>query len=300
MLKRFGITTPEANLRTRNVAAVMVTAQVNNQLKPGSVFDITVSSMGDASSLMGSTLLMTPLSALNGEVYAMAQGPISTGGYDINTQSGGRVAKNHTLSGRVPSGGILEVELPSINLTSGEVSIVLKEPDFTTANNIAQAINAQIGAGTAETLGGSEIKVVVPADQADNVTGFLATIESMEVEKDAIAKVVLNERTGTVVTGTNVRISPVTISHGSLNITIRSFPFASQPGALSQGQSQFFNNLVPSVQQEGNNSISIQGASNVQEVAAALNSLKVSPRDIIAIFQALKEAGALTAELVVI
>ena len=298
MLKRFGITVPDDNLRTRNVAGVMVTANINNLMKQGAEFDVIVSSMGDATSLMGGTLLMTPLSAKDGAVYAMAQGPLSIGGYDINTKSGGRVAKNHATSGRIPGGGLLENALPSVSLASGPISVVLKEPDFTTANNIVNAINAKFS-GAAQAVDGAEITVTPPANN-NGITGFLAELETLEVQKDVEARVVLNERTGTIVAGQNVKISPVTISHGSLNITIKSYPVISQPSAFSQGQTTVFNNLVPSVEQEGTNAVSIQGASNVQEVAAALNSLKVSPRDIIAIFQALKEAGALSAELVII
>ena len=299
MLKRFGITVPENNLRTRNIAAVMVTARVSNLIKPGSSFDIVVSSMGDATSLMGATLLMTPLSGKDGKVYGLAQGPLSVGGYDINTGSGGRVAKNHTLTGRIPNGGLMETPMIEGNIDPSDMGLVLNDPDFTTLNNIVNAINSEFGSGTAVAQSGSEVKINLPSGQSD-IVSFMATLEAIEVEKDAIAKVVLNERTGTVVTGDNVRISAVTISHGSLNITVRSYPFVSQPGAFSQGETTTFNNLVPSVEQEGTNSISIEGAGNVQEVAAALNQLKVSPRDIIAIFQALKEAGALTAQLVII
>ncbi|MFH1194312.1 MAG: flagellar basal body P-ring protein FlgI [bacterium] len=298
MLKRFGITVPEENLRTRNVAAVMVTATINNLMKQGAEFDVIVSSMGDATSLMGGTLLMTPLSGKDGAVYAMAQGPLSIGGYDINTKSGGRIAKNHATSGRIPSGGLLESPMPAISFANGPISVVLKEPDFTTANNIVNAINAKFG-GAATAVDGSEITVTPPAND-NGITGFLAELESIQVQKDVEARVVVNERTGTIVAGQNVKISPVTISHGSLNITIKSYPIISQPNGFSQGQTTTFNNLVPTVEQEGSNAVSIQGASNVQEVAAALNSLKVSPRDVIAIFQALKEAGALSAELVII
>jgi len=300
MLKRFGITVPETNLRTRNVCAVMVTATLANTLKQGAEFDITVSSMGDATSLMGGTLLLTPLSAKDGKLYGFGQGPISIGGYDINTGSGGRVAKNHSLAGRIPSGGTLENGLPGGELTPEQISIVLKEPDFSTANNIANAVNAKYGDSTATALGSTEIKITVPEAERKNLTNFLATVEVLEAQKDAIAKVVLNEKTGTIVSGSNVKILPVTISHGSLNITIKSMPIISQPNAFSQGQTKVFNNLVPQVEQDNSNAVSITGASNVQEVAAALNSLNVSPRDIIAIFQALKEAGALSAELVVI
>ncbi len=300
MLKRFGITVPDVNLRTKNIAAVMVTANVNSYLKSGSKFDVNVSSMGDATSLMGGTLLMSPLSGRDAVLYALSQGPVSIGGYDVNTSSGGRVAKNHALSGRIPGGGILEKELPTFELDSLEVQIILNSPDYTTANNIVSAINQQIGQGVALAVDASEIKVKIPTDKQNNIPQFLAQLEAIQVQTDVVAKVVLNEKTGTVVAGSNVKILPVTISHGSLKINIKSYPMISQPGAFSGGNTTLFNNLVPSVEKENSNVVSINGASNVQEVAAALNSLKVTPRDIIAIFQAIKEAGALQAELVII
>lgn len=301
MLKRFGITVPETNLRTRNVAAVMVTAKVNNLAKKGSEFDVSVSSLGDAKSLMGGTLLMTPLSRDDGNVYGMCQGAVSIGGYDINTSSGGRVAKNHALSGRIPSGGVLEKPILEEGFIPEELSVVLKEPDFTTSNTIVDSINSVFGSEIAKSVDAAEIALTMPADGQTSLTQFLARIESIQVEKDVVAKVVLNERTGTVVAGSNVKIAPVSISHGSLNITIKSFPIISQPSAFSQGQTTVFNNQVPNVKEDEieQSTYSLDGASNAQEVAAALNSLKVSPRDIIAIFQALKEAGALTAELVI-
>jgi len=300
MLKRFGITVPDVNLRTKNVAAVMITASINSYLKSGSEFDVNVSSMGDATSLMGGTLLMSPLSGRDAVLYALSQGPISIGGYDVNTASGGRVAKNHALSGRIPGGGILEKELPTSELDSLEVQIILNSPDYTTANNVVSAINQQVGQDAALAFDASEIRVKIPTDKQNNIPQFLAQLEAIQVQTDAVAKVVLNEKTGTVVAGSNVKILPVTISHGSLKINIKSYPLISQPGAFSGGNTALFNNLVPSVEKENNNVVSINGASNVQEVAAALNSLKVTPRDIIAIFQAIKEAGALQAELVII
>lgn len=303
MLKRFGITVPQTNLRTRNVAAVMVTAKISNLSRVGSEFDVSVSSMGDAKSLMGGTLLMTPLSSSKSDdVFGMCQGAISIGGYDINTQSGGRVAKNHALSGRIPNGGILEKSFMEEGFVPEEISVILKNPDFTTSRNIADTINTIFGGNVANLIDASEIGLTMPAG-TQNLTEFLAQVEAIQVRKDVIAKVVLNERTGTVVSGANVKISPVSISHGSLNITIKSFPIISQPSPFSQGQTVVFNNLVPNVNEEKKedpvSTYSIEGASNAQEVATALNSLRVSPRDIIAIFQALKEAGALTAELVI-
>jgi len=300
MLKRFGITVPMDNLQTRNVAAVMVTATLDSHLKPGAEFDVTVSSMGDASSLAGGTLLMTPLSSMAGRVYGYAQGALSVGGYDIRTSTGSRIAKNHSLAGRVPMGGILQQPLDVDSLSTKEISVYLREPDMNTASNIMTAINTKFGNQVAMAKDPAEIRVKVPNDKQNNIVGFLADLESITVQTDQSAKVVLDERSGTVVAGNNVKILPASITHGNLNITIRSYPMISQPGPFSNGTTQVYNNLVPSVSQDSTNTIAIQGASTVQQVAAALNSLKVSPQDIIAIFQALKKAGALIGELVII
>lgn len=300
MLKRFGITVPQTQLKTRNVAAVMVTASIDSYLKPGSNFDVNVSSLGDAKSLQGGTLLMTPLSGLDGSVYAMAQGPVSVGGYDISTNSGGRIARNHTLAGRVPRGGSLKTSPADSKEYSSEIKIYLKSPDLSTSDNLAKVVNDAFGEGVAKPIDGSEVLVLIPPAMQTNIVEFLAQLESLEVETDFGARVVLNERTGTVVAGNNVMIKPVTISHGGLNINIQSFPMISQPNSFSQGKTAFFNNLVPNARQDSTSAVAIEGASNVQEVAAALNSLKVSPQDIIAIFQAIKEAGALVGELIIL
>ncbi len=300
MLKRFGITVPQTDLRTRNVAAVMVTATLDPYLKPGAKFDVNVSSMGDASSLLGGVLLMTPLSGMDGQVYAFAQGPVSIGGYDFRTPTGGRVAKNHALAGRVPDGGVLQKPI-SLNFINGqELTLLLREPDMTTAYNISTAINSQFGDKTAMAIDASEVKVKIPQDKMDNVVAFVSELELINVETDNSAKVVLNERTGTIVAGENVRIKPCTISYGSLSIIIRSYPIISQPGAFSNGTTAIFNNQVPTATVDSTNTIAITGATNVQEVASALNSLKVSPKDIISIFQALKEADALVGELIIL
>lgn len=299
MLKRFGVTVPQTDLKTRNVAAVIVTATLNTSLKSGAEFDVVVSSMGDATSLQGGTLLMTPLSGINGRVYGFAQGPISVGGYDINTPTGNRTSKNHTLAGRIPRGGSLKESINIEQNSFEEIAVFLKDPDLTTSNNIMLAINSKFGENSAKAIDAAEILIVVPTDRQNNIVAFLAELENLEIQVDKIAKVVLNERTGTIVAGSNVKILPVSITHGSLNIQIRSYPTISQPNAFGRGNTVLFNNLVPSVYQDSTNTVAIQGATNVQEVASALNSLKVSPRDIISIFQALKEAGALVAELVI-
>jgi len=299
MLKRFGITIPQDEIKTRNVAAVMVTTTVSNFLKPGSKFDVNVSSLGDARSLLGGTLLMTPLSSIDGSVYAMAQGPVSVGGFDIESPTGNRVGKNQVLAGRVPLGGILQEQLPNSGFGSSELKVFLRSPDITTANNISTAINTYFSDDISIASDPSEVVVNVPGDRQQQIVSFLAELESIEVTTDYIAKVVLNERTGTVVAGSNVKIQPVTISHGGLNIAVRSYPMMSQPGAFSGGQSMFFNNMVPFAAEDSSSAVALNAATNVQEVAAALNTLKVTPQDIIAIFQALKESGALTAELVI-
>ncbi|MDP4172804.1 MAG: flagellar basal body P-ring protein FlgI [Bacteroidota bacterium] len=299
MLKRFGITVPQTDLKTRNVAAVMVTGKLKGSLKEKAEFDVNVASMGDATSLQGGVLLMTPLSALDGQVYGFAQGPISVGGFDISTPSGGRVAKNHTLAGRIPSGGILNRPIAQAPISNQNLSIVLRDPDFTTSNNVANAINQKAGNQIAKALDASEITVTVPGEKQNNITAFLAELEAIQVQSDVVAKVVLNERTGTVVSGSNVRILPASITHGNLNINIRSYPLISQPNSFSNGQTVVFNNLVPFEEEDSTRTVALNGASTVQEVASALNSLKVAPRDVIAIFQALKEAGALVAELII-
>ncbi|MCX6169938.1 MAG: flagellar basal body P-ring protein FlgI [Ignavibacteriales bacterium] len=299
MLKRFGITVPQTDLKTKNVAAVIVTATLSSNLRAGAEFDVTVSSMGDATSLQGGTLLMTPLSSISGKVFGFSQGAISVGGYDINTSTGNRVSKNHTLAGRVPRGGTLKESMEVAEQSTGEISVFLKDPDITTSENISIAVNKKFGSDIAKAVDAAEVKIAIPQDRQTNLVGFLSELENIPVQVDEIAKVVLNERTGTVVSGQNVKIQPVTITHGSLNITIRNYPIVSQPGAFSQGKTAIVNNLIPYATQDSTNTVAIQGASNVQEVAAALNSLKVSPRDIISIFQALKEAGALMAELII-
>ncbi|MEW6654026.1 MAG: flagellar basal body P-ring protein FlgI [Bacteroidota bacterium] len=299
MLQRLGITVPQIDLKTKNVAAVMVTANLNGNLKAGAEFDVVVSSLGDATSLQGGTLLMTPLNGINEQGFGFAQGSVSVGGFDINTSSGNRVSRNHTLAGRVPRGGTLKEAFSAAEFDPAEVSVFLKEPDFTTAQNIANALNTQFGADAAKAQDAAEVRVAIPQERQNNLIAFYSELENLNVAVDDIARVVLNERTGTIVSGQSVRIQPVTITHGSLNINIRNFPIISQPNPFSQGRTVAMNNQIPTVQQDSTSTVAIQGASNVQEVAAALNSLKVSPRDIIAIFQALKEAGALMAELIV-
>ncbi|MGA9121592.1 MAG: flagellar basal body P-ring protein FlgI [Bacteroidota bacterium] len=301
MLKRFGITVPQTDLRLRNAAAVMVTTTVAGSAKEGTTCDVTVSSMGDATSLQGGTLLVTPLSGLDGTVYAMAQGPLSVGGVSFRA-NGTEIRRNHTATGRIPGGGIIDKSVSDGLKPDSVISVVLFQPDYTTASRIAEAVSAKFGSGTAHALDDSYVRVTVP-DQfkaVGKLVDFISAIELLEITPDVMAKVIVNERTGTVVIGGNVSILPVAISHGGLNIEIESVPVISQPNPFSQGQTVATQMTTMRAGEDTSTVVALNGVATVQDVAKALNSLKVSPRDIIAIFQALKEAGALKAELVII
>ncbi len=301
MLKKFGITVPERDIRIRNVAAVMVTATVSSYLKPGAKFDVTVSSVGDARSLLGGTLLLTPLTTIEGKnIIGFSQGALSVGGYDYSTRTGSSVAKNHVLTGRVPQGGLVREAIDNKTADTSGLKLYLKEPDLTTINNIVNAINLKFSGDIAKAADASEISLKVPADYSNDIVKFMAELEVIQVESDFPAKVVLNERTGTVVAGAAVHIKPITISHGGMNIVIRNYPIISQPGAFSNGNTVVMDNILPYVTEDTSKVIALNGATTVQEVANALNSLKVTPQDIIAIFQAIKEAGALVGELVIL
>ena len=301
MLKRFGITVPQTDLRLRNAAAVMVTASVEGSAKEGAGCDVVVSSMGDATSLQGGTLLLTPLSAVDGTVYAMAQGPLSVGGLSIRA-NGNEIRRNHTATGRIPGGAILDKSVSTGLKPDSTISVVLFQSDYTTASRIAEAINTKLGNGVARALDGSSVRIAVPEQSRaeGKLVDFISVVELIEITPDVIARVIVNERTGTVVIGGNVSILPVAISHGGLNIEIESVPVISQPNPFSQGQTIATQMTRVSAGEDSTTVMAIDGVSTVQDVAKALNSLKVAPRDIIAIFQALKEAGALKAELIII
>jgi flagellar P-ring protein precursor FlgI len=302
MLKKFGITVVEPDLlRMRNVAAVMVTATIPPFAKEGSTVDVIVSSIGDATSLHGGTLLMTPLVGPDGTIYATAQGPVSVGGFDIRGALGTRYKRNFTTAGRVPNGAIVEKPVPINLIKNSKVEIILYQPDFTTARRIAQVINDYFKSQIAFAVDASSVSVDVPDEfrGEDKIVSFISEIEMLEVQPDAIARVVINERTGTVVVGENVTISPVAISHGAIHIEVQAIPVISQPAPFSKGQTVVTQMTTISVYQDTTVVTAIQGAATVQDIARALNALKVLPRDIIAIFQALKEAGALKAELII-
>ncbi len=307
MLERFGITVPRENLRTRNVAAVMVTANAPAFGRVGSQFDVTVSSLGDATSLEGGILLMAPLLDSQGQQYAMAQGPISVGGFNIETAAGEKVRKNHALTGRIPGGAVLNRQDPNNVIDfSQPVRFLLNEPDFVTASRIAESINTSIDADTtlASTLNAGVVEVNIPNNlqQSSLAVQFIAEVETLQVSPDVNARVVINERTGTVVAGGNVKISEIMVSHGSLTIHIRRRPVISQPSAsfASTGRTVVEYVTETTTQEDVAKTAAIRETSSVQDLAAALNELGLRPRDVIAIFQSIKQAGALNAELVII
>ncbi|GAB4175921.1 MAG: flagellar basal body P-ring protein FlgI [Calditrichia bacterium] len=301
MLERFGVKVDQNQMRLKNVAAVMVTATASNLLKNGDRIDVQVSSMGDAKSLEGGTLLMTPLADQQGNVLAIAQGPISVGGFNQPTTLGGGVRQNYTTTGRIPGGGLLQASPGNPWNPGATIYLALKDPDFTTVSNIVVAINAQFGDSTAIVQDPSTILLNVPQGEGtpNDLYAFISTVENIQVTPDVEARVVINERTGTVVVGGNVTILPVAIAHGNLSIEITSQPIVSQPNAFSQGQTVVVPNTQATVYQDNNQMVTINGASTVQQVAQALNSLGLTPRDIIAVLQALKQSGALKAELVI-
>lgn len=244
---------------------------------------------------------MTPLSGLDGAVYATAQGALSVGG--MNVRSGGsEVRRNHTATGRIPSGAFLEKSVTTTFQKDWKIAIVLLQSDFTTANRIAEAINTKLSQKIALATDASTVSVDVPNDSRSDgkLVEFISLIEVLEINPDVAARVVINERTGTVVIGGNVSILPVAISHGGVNIEVQQVPVISQPNAFSNGKTVESQMTTISARNDSSSVVALNGVATVQDIAKALNTLKVSPRDIIAIFQALKEAGALKAELVII
>jgi flagellar P-ring protein precursor FlgI len=301
MLQKMGVTVRAEDIESENVAAVMVTAELPPFARVGSQIDVLVSSIGDADNLQGGTLLFTPLKGADGQVYAIAQGPVSTGGFGAGGSAGGGVQKNFPTVGRVPGGASIENEIAIDFNRKKMLTFVLHHADFTTASRITQAINAAANAPIARTQDAATVEVNVPPKYQGNVVELATLIENLGVTPDAISKVVINERTGTVIMGENVRISTVAIAHGNLSIQIKETENVSQPLPFSRGGQTVVTPDSDVFVEEGKNPIFlVESGVSIGEVVGALNALGVSPRDLIAIFQALKAAGALQAELEII
>ncbi len=303
MLEEFGLTVNSQHLRTRNVAAVMVTAATPPFGKPGTRFDVNVSSLGDATSLENGVLLMTPLRNAKGDYYGLSQGPVSVGGFNVTTLGGERLRQNYALVGRVPDGATLERDVEEVPLQPDQpVELLLKEPNYTTASRIAEAINvfrADVQP-LAQALDASIVQVSFPPglSQAGELVQFVASIETLQVVQDVEARVVINERTGTVVAGGNVTIGAVLVSHGSLQIHTTTAPYIAQPSPFSTGQTVMIPITHTTVTEQPGEA-AVLSAATVAELAVALNDMGFKPRDIIAVFQAIKEAGALNARLII-
>ncbi len=300
MLEKMGITVKASDIAISNVAAVMVTAELPPFAKSGRRIDVLVNSIGDAKNLQGGTLLMTPLKAANGEVYAVAQGPVNTGGFSAEGQ-GGSIQKNFPTVGRVIDGALVEREV-KVNLNARRsLTLSLRQPDFTTVTRMSDAINGLFFDRIAAAQDAGTVEVKVPMDYLGNIVGLVAMIEKLEVQPDITARVIINERTGTVVMGENVRISTIAIAHGNLSIVIKESPQVSQPLPFSEGGETVVTPETDLSIVEGENQlVVIPSGTSIGDVVNALNALGVSPRDLIAIFQAIKAAGALQADLEVI
>lgn len=301
MLKQFGITVPDGvRMQMKNVAAVMVQAELPPFAKPGQSLDVTVSSISNAKSLRGGSLLVTPLKGLDGKVYAVAQGNLVVGGFSASGADGSKITVNIPSAGRIPSGALVE-RMVETNFAAGQPIIFnLNRADFTTANNVAQSINKLLGPDTARPMDAVSIMVDSPQNPAQRVD-FIAMLENVEVTPgEEAAKVIINSRTGTIVVGKNVRVSPVAVTHGSLTVSVAESLTVSQPNAFGSGTTVVVPSSNVQSKEEKNPMFKFAPGANLDDIVKSVNAVGASPSDLMAILEALKESGALKAELVVI
>lgn len=295
MLERLGVNTRDANLNTKNVAAVMVTGRLPPFAAAGSQLDATVSAMGDAKSLLGGTLLVTPLLGADGQAYAVAQGTVQTGSVSASGASGSSVSKGVPTAGRIASGAIVEREIGFQLANMDQMRMTLRNPDFTTAQRIAAAVNGHFP-GTAVAENSTIVSVRPPGGR--DMAAFISDVENLGVDPDEIAKVVIDEVAGVIVMGDNVRISTVAVQQGNLTITVQETPQVSQPAPFSQGQTTTVPQSGVTVEEEtGRQFVTLNNGASLSTLVAGLNALGVTPRDMISILQTIKAAGALQAEI---
>jgi len=321
MLEQMGIHVSAKDIKVSNVAAVMVSATLAPFSRVGKKIDVIVSSIGDAKSLQGGTLLLTPLKGVDGKMYALAQGPISIGGFSVGGAAGGGVTKNHPTVGRISGGATVEREIPLSLEGRGELIIILNNPDFITATRVANVINSGFEQGLAKPIDSGTLKIKIPDYFQDRVVDLVAKLEDLHVKPDSVAKIIVNERTGTVVIGENVRILTVAVAHGNLSIQIREtkevsqpLPFAPSPPEAGATPAQMEEGVIVApgaatvvtpetevkVEEERNRLLLVPEGGTIGELVRALNAIGVTPRDLITILQAMKAAGALQAELEII
>ncbi len=301
LLARMGVTVPPTAILVRNMAAVLVTADLPPFAQPGVRLDTTVSAVGDASNLQGGMLILTPLKAADGQVYAVAQGSVVTGGFAAG-RGGATQTVNHPTAGRIPNGAIVERTAPSIDPTD-RVRLQLRQADFTTASRIVAVINKKFG--SAETAvayaeNSALVTVSTPALYHAKTVEFVAEVEALMVDADRPTRIIINERTGTIVMGKEVKIAPVAVLHGALTVEIQTTFTASQPGPLSQGQTTVVPNTSVTAKEEKARNVILKNGATVEELVRALMSIGSTPRDVIAILQSLRAAGALDGEIEVI
>lgn len=301
MMGKYGLTLPSGvDPRAKNIAAVSIHADLPAFAKPGQKIDVTVSSIGDAKSLRGGSLLMSPLRGADGKVYAVAQGNLVVGGLSAGGQDGSKITVNNPLVGRVPNGATVEQTVATPFETGNELIFNLNTADFTTANRMVESINKALGADTASAIDATSVSVRAPAD-ANQKVSFASMLENLEVSPDdAPARVIINSRTGTVIINSKVKVQPAAVSHGSLTVTISEEPQVSQPGPFSNGQTVVTPQSNVSVKEEKNHMFVFNPGVSLDEIVQAVNGVGAAPSDLVAILEALKSAGALRAELMVI
>ena len=298
MLARNNVRVPITGLKLKNVAAVMVTAELPPFARVGNRIDVLVNSIGDAKSLVGGTLVVTPLKGHDGKVYAVGQGPLAVGGYSVGDDTLGEV-KNHPTVARIPDGALVERELKVSLEEQQNITLQLRDADFTTAARMAKVINMNLGGSFAIARDSGTIQVALPPPYQGRIVEFLALVERLEVTPDTIAKVVINERTGTIIMGQDVRIAPVAVAHGSIIVTVKSTQRAVPAAPLTPGGGQVEENKELEVTEEKRRMMPLEGA-NLADIVEGLNRLGASPRDLITILQAIKRSGALRADVEVI
>ena len=296
MLERLGVNIRGAQLRTGNVAAVMVTANLPPFGTQGTRIDITASALGDAKSLQGGTLLVTPLLGADGNVYAVGQGSLAVGGFQAEGDAA-KITRGVPTVGRIVNGAIIEREIDFALNRLPQVRLALRNADFTTAKRIAAAVNDFIGAPTAEPIDPSTVQVTVPPQYRANAVALLTEIEQLQVEPDLSAKIVIDERSGVIVMGRDVRVSTVAVAQGNLTVTITEAPQVSQPAPFSRGQTRVVPRTRIGVQEDGKKLAMVQEGMSLQQLVDGLNALGIGPRDMIAILQAIKAAGAIQADI---
>ncbi len=298
MLEKLGVQVDPKQMKPKNVAAVMVTAKMPVSAKPGTQLDVTVSSLGDSSSLLGGVLIQTPLKGIDGKVYVLAQGALTVGGFSVG---GGQAQtqKNITTVAQVPGGGIVERGIPFEFNTQENLTLTMNAPDFSTTNQVVERINAALGGNFARALDVGTVKMEIPGDFKGNMVPLMAALENMEITPDTVAKVVVDEKTGTIIVGRDVRISRVAVSHGNLQVTVQENLNVSQPGPFSGGTTAVTPSTDIAAREEKRNLNILEGAT-LQELVDGLNAVGATPRDLISILRALKTSGALHAHLEVI